>query len=59
MKFPFKAAYGLVYARVKVSCGEREVFLNLTLDTGASGTIVSAKKLQEVGYNLDKPDDEI
>jgi len=59
MKFRFKADYGLVFVRVKVSCADREVFLNLALDTGASGTIVSAKKLQEVGYDLDKPEDEV
>ena len=58
MKFRFKADYGLVYVRVKVSCADREVILNLALDTGASGTIVSAKKLLEVGYDLDKPEDE-
>ena len=59
MKFRFKADYGLVYVRVKVSCADREVVLNLALDTGASGTIVSAKKLTEVGYDLDKLEDEI
>jgi hypothetical protein len=59
MKFRFKADYGLVYVRVKVSFADREVVLNLALDTGASGTIVSAKKLIEVGYDLDKPEDEI
>jgi hypothetical protein len=58
MKFRFKADYGLVYVRVKVSCADREVILNLALDTGASGSIVSAKKLIEVGYDLDKPEDE-
>lgn len=48
----------MVYVRVKVSCADREIILNLALDTGASGTIVSAKKLIEVGYDLDKPEDE-
>ncbi len=59
MIFRFKADYGLVYVRVKVSCADREVILNLALDTGASGTIISAKKLLEVGYDLDNPEDEI
>ncbi len=59
MKFKFKADYGLVYVRVKVGCDDREVILNLALDTGASGTIISAKKLREVGYNLDTPEDEV
>lgn len=59
MKFPFRADYGLVYVRVKVSCGDREIILNLALDTGASATIISAKKLAEVGYALDNPEDEI
>lgn len=58
MKFRFKADYGLVSVRVKVGCTDREIILNLALDTGASGTIVSAKKLIEVGYDLDKPEDE-
>ncbi len=59
MKFFFKADYGLVYVRVKVSCGDREAILNLALDTGASATIISARKLTEVGYDLTKPEDEI
>ncbi len=59
MKFKFKADYGLVYVRVKVARADREIILNLALDTGASGTIVSAKKLLEVGYDLDIPEDEI
>ncbi|HRH41089.1 MAG TPA: retropepsin-like aspartic protease [Pyrinomonadaceae bacterium] len=59
MKFKFNAEYGLVYVRVKVVNDNREVILNLALDTGASGTIISAKKLREVGYNLDNPEDEV
>ena len=59
MKFPFKAEYGLVYVRVKVSYGDREAILNLALDTGASATMISARKLAEVGYALDNPEDEI
>ncbi|HQU81513.1 MAG TPA: retropepsin-like aspartic protease [Pyrinomonadaceae bacterium] len=59
MKFKFKADYGLVYVRVKVGFADKEFILNLALDTGASGTIISAKKLREVGYDLDNPEDEI
>lgn len=59
MKFSFKADYGLVYVRVVILREDREAILNLALDTGASGTIVSAKRLQELGYDLDKPEDEI
>lgn len=59
MKFQFKADYGLVYVRVKIHCADTEIILNLALDTGASGTIISAKKLREIGYNLDNPEDEI
>ena len=59
MKFRFKSDYGLVYVRVKVSRADKEILLNLALDTGASGTIISAKKLQEIGYDLDNPEDEI
>jgi predicted aspartyl protease len=59
MKCKFNAEYGLVYVRVKVVNDDREVILNLALDTGASGTIISARKLREVGYNLDNPEDEV
>jgi len=59
MKFRFKADYGLVYVRVKVNFADREVVLNLALDTGASATIISAKKLIEIGYDLNNPEDEI
>ena len=59
MKFSFKADYGLVYVRVEVALDDREAILNLALDTGASATIISTKKLTEVGYELDKPEDEI
>lgn len=59
MKFSFAPEYGLVYVRVKIVCGERDMILNLALDTGASATMISAKRLAEVGYDLDKPEDEI
>jgi predicted aspartyl protease len=59
MKFSFAPEYGLVYVRVKVVCGERDMILNLALDTGTSATMISAKRLAEVGYDLDKPEDEI
>lgn len=59
MKFSFEPEYGLVSVRVKIVCGERDMILNLALDTGASATMISAKRLAEVGYDLDKPEDEI
>jgi hypothetical protein len=59
MKFAFEPATALVYVRVKIVCGVRELLLNLALDTGASATMISAKRLTEVGYDLDKPEDEI
>lgn len=59
MRFSFKADYGLVYVRVEISRDDRQAILNLALDTGASATIISAKKLLEVGYDLDKTEDEI
>ena len=37
----------------------REAILNLALDTGASATIISARKLSEIGCDLTKPEDEI
>lgn len=59
MKFSFKPDYGLIYIRAEVSRGDREAILNLALDTGASATIISAKNLAEVGYDLSKPEDEL
>ncbi len=59
MKFSFEPEYGLVYVRVKIVCGTKELILNLALDTGASATMISAKRLAEIGYDLDKPEEEI
>ena len=59
MRFSFEPEFGLVYVRVKVVCRNRELIVNLALDTGASATMISAKRLAEVGYDLDKPENEI
>lgn len=59
MKISFKSDYGLIHVRVEIARQQREVILNLALDTGTTGTIISVKKLIEVGYDLDEPEDEI
>lgn len=59
MKFSFQPEYGLIYVRAKIVFGTKELIVNLALDTGASATMISAKRLKEVGYDLDKPEDEI
>ncbi|MCY7345837.1 MAG: aspartyl protease family protein [Pyrinomonadaceae bacterium] len=59
MKFFFKSDYGLIYVRVGVSHGGKEAVLNLALDTGASATIISARRLAEIDCDLTKPEDEI
>ena len=64
MKVPFKSNSGLICVEValrgKSADGEiKNVALLLALDTGATGTVISAKRLDEAGYDLDKPEDEI
>ncbi len=44
-----------VHARGKV----RDLILNLALDTGATGTVVSQKRLVELGYDLNDSEDEM
>ncbi|MBC7795987.1 MAG: clan AA aspartic protease [Pyrinomonadaceae bacterium] len=33
--------------------------INLALDTGATATVISAKRLERLGYDLKNPEDEI
>ena len=64
MKFKFDSKYGLVYVEAKVQ-GKSEsgkiknVGLLLALDTGATATMISARKLDEIGYDIESPEDEI
>ena len=63
MKFRFDTTYGLIYVEAKVQGksikgNSKNTGLVLALDTGASATMISARKLDEVGYDLDKPEDE-
>lgn len=59
MKFPFKSDYGLIFIEARLQGIEKDVALILALDTGATGTVISAKRLDEAGYNLKNFDDEI
>ena len=59
MKFPFKSDYGLIFVEARLQGIEKDVALILALDTGATGTVISAKRLDEAGYDLDNFDDEI
>jgi hypothetical protein len=54
MKFKFDSKYGLVYVEAKVqgkskSGKTKNVGLLLALDTGATATMISARKLDEIG----------
>ena len=59
MKFPFKSDYGLIFIEARLKGVEKDIALILALDTGATGTVISAKRLDEAGYDLENFDDEI
>ena len=59
MKFSFKSDYGLIFLEARLYGKKRDVALILALDTGATGTVISAKRLDEAGYDLENFDDEI
>ncbi len=59
MKLPFKSDYGLIYVETRLHGKTKNIALVLALDTGATGTVVSARRLSEAGYDLQKPEDEI
>jgi aspartyl protease family protein len=59
MKFSFKSDYGLIFLEARLYGKKRDVALLLALDTGATGTVISAKRLDEAGYDLENFDDEI
>lgn len=63
MKFSFNGEYGLIYMtakmfRRKTNGKFKDLILNLALDTGASGTVISQKRLMEIGYDLKNAEDE-
>ena len=59
MKFSFKSDYGLIFLEARLHGKKRDVALVLALDTGATGTVISGKRLDEAGYDLENFDDEI
>lgn len=59
MKFPFKSDYGLIFVEARLQGKTKDVALILALDTGATGTVISAKRLNEAGYALQNFEDEI
>ncbi len=64
MKFSFKSEYGLIYIVAKIfrtsANGKvRDLILNLALDTGATGTVISQKRLIGLGYDLKNAEDEM
>ncbi|HXG84559.1 MAG TPA: retropepsin-like aspartic protease [Pyrinomonadaceae bacterium] len=59
MKFPFKSDYGLIYVAARLQGKTKNIALILALDTGATGTVISARRLNEAGYELQNPEDEV
>lgn len=63
MKFSFNREYGLIYVTARIyrrkKNGEfKDLILNLALDTGASATVISRKRLMAIGHDLEKAEDE-
>ena len=63
MKTSFNGKYGLIDLTAKIyrrkKDGElKDLILNLALDTGASGTVISQKRLTAIGYDLKNAEDE-
>lgn len=64
MKTLFDSAYGLIYLRAKISRRKengkiKDLILNLALDTGATGTVISQRRLIGLGYKLKDAEDEM
>jgi predicted aspartyl protease len=64
MKTLFDSTYGLIYLRAKISRRKengkiKDLILNLALDTGATGTVISQKRLIGLGYELKDAEDEM
>lgn len=63
MKISFNGEYGLIYVTAKIYRRKKngdfkDLLLNLALDTGASATVISRKRLLAVGYDLENIEDE-
>ena len=57
MRIPFDSSYGLIHLTAKISRRKdkrqnQRPGVNLALDTGATGTVISRKRLAEIGYDL-------
>ncbi len=64
MKTLFDSTYGLIYLRAKISRRKengriKDLIINLALDTGATGTVISQKRLIGLGYKLKDAEDEM
>ncbi len=64
MKTLFDPTYGLIYLKAKISRRKengriKDLILNLALDTGATGTVISQKRLIGLGYKLKDAEDEM
>ncbi len=59
MKISFKRDYGLIFIEARLRGKTKDLALILALDTGATGTVISAKRLDEAGYDLQNSDDEM
>lgn len=63
MKISFNGEYGLIYVAAKIYRRKKngkfkDLILNLALDTGASTTVISRKRLMTIGYDLEDVEDE-
>ena len=54
MSFPFTPQQGLIKVSAKVIGPWGDTVLQLALDTGATTTLLSASRLQPLGYDIDR-----
>jgi hypothetical protein len=54
MSFPFNPHGGLIIVPVTLGGPQREVIVELALDTGATATVINQNALQYAGFQLDE-----
>ena len=58
MSFAFNPKDRLIFVEAEIEGKTKNAILRLALDTGATGTVISAAKLDVIGYDLSEPEDE-